>query len=163
VAPGALGDVLDVEVPASWPPELYDADAVRWTLAFLLAHPEERHWSLYYVALAPAGSQARPQLVGLCGYKGGPDAAGVVEIGYGIVPECRQRGFASEAVRALLAGAFADPRVQAVVAHTLPELAPSIGVLRATGFTFEGAGNDPHEPSAIRFRVRRADHEAGPR
>lgn len=161
VGPDALGNVLDVEVPASWPPELYDADAVRWTLAFLRAHPEEQHWSLYYVALSAVPPEARPLLVGLCGYKGGPDGAGVVEIGYGVVPEFRRRGFATEAVHALVAGAFADSRVHAIVAHTLPELTPSIGVLRATGFTFEGPGNDPQEPTAIRFRLTRAEYEAG--
>jgi RimJ/RimL family protein N-acetyltransferase len=161
VAPSALGDVLDVDVPPSWPPELYDADAVRWTLAFLLEHPEDRLWSLYYVAEQVDAANPRPRLVGLCGYKGAPDVSGLVEIGYGVVPECRRRGYASEAVRALLATAFADPRVQAVIAHTLPELAPSIGVLRATGFTFEGPGNDPHEPTAIRFRLARRGYETG--
>jgi RimJ/RimL family protein N-acetyltransferase len=160
VAPAALGDVLDVDVPASWPPELYDADAVRWTLAFLLAHPDERLWSLYYVAERAGDPAGRPRLIGLCGYKGAPDENGVVEIGYGVVPECRRRGFASEAVRALLARAFADPRVRAVVAHTLPELTPSIGVLRSTGFAFEGPGNEPQEPTAIRFRLMRSEYES---
>lgn len=159
VAPSALGDVLDIEVPASWPPELYDADAVRWTLGFLIDHPEERLWSLYYVAESTERSGDRPRLVGLAGYKGAPDEHGLVEIGYGIVPECRRRGYASEAVRALLASAFADARVRAVIAHTLPELAPSIGVLRSTGFAFDGQGNDPHEPTAIRFRLARSDYE----
>jgi RimJ/RimL family protein N-acetyltransferase len=160
VAPSALGEVLGVDIPSSWPPELYDADAMRWTLAFLLAHPDERLWSLYYVAEHGGATEGRPRLVGLCGFKGAPDESGVVEIGYGIVPECRRRGYASEAVRALLATAFSDARVQAVVAHTLPELAPSIGVLRTTGFTFEGAGNDPHEPTAIRFRLSRPDYDS---
>lgn len=160
-APGALGEVLGVEVPASWPPELYDADAVRWTLGFLLAHPNDRRWSLYYVAESPGREGERPHLVGLAGYKGPPDEHGLVEIGYGVVPECRRRGYASEAVRALLATAFADRQVRAVIAHTLPELAASIGVLRATGFTLEGAGSDPHEPTAIRFRLTRDDYDRG--
>ena len=160
VAPSALGDVIDVEVPASWPPELYDADAIRWTLAFLVSHPDERLWSLYYVAERPTHAGERPRLVGLSGYKGAPDEQGVVEIGYGIVPECRRRGFASESVRALLAAAFADARVTSVIAHTLPELAPSIGVLRTAGFSFEGPGDDPHEPAAIRFRLSRRDYES---
>jgi ribosomal-protein-alanine N-acetyltransferase len=161
VAPSALGEVLDMDVPPSWPPELYDADAVRWTLSFLLAHPDESLWSLYYLAEALRHPGDRPRLVGLAGYKGGPDAQGIVEIGYGIVPESRRLGFASEAVRTLLATAFADARVRAVVAHTLPDLVASIGVLRATGFTFDGPGNDPHEPTAIRYCLTRADYESG--
>jgi RimJ/RimL family protein N-acetyltransferase len=159
VTPSALGDVLEVDVPPSWPPELYDADAVRWTLGFLLAHPDERLWSLYYLVEVGASAAERDRLVGLCGFKGAPDEEGIVEIGYGVVAESRRRGFASEAVRALLAIAFADSRVRAVIAHTLPELVPSIGVLRATGFTFDGPGNDPQEPTAIRFRLTRVAYD----
>lgn len=155
----ALGDVIGALVPPSWPPELYDADAVRWTMSWLETHPDESSWGLYYVAEAPAGPDDRPKLLGIAGYKGAPDDAGVVEIGYGIVPERRRNGFASEAVRALLARAFGDSRVTAVIAHTLPELTPSIGVLQATGFVLEGPGNDPHEPTAIRFALTRARYE----
>jgi RimJ/RimL family protein N-acetyltransferase len=97
--------------------------------------------------------------VGVAGYKGAPDVAGVVEIGYGVVPEQRRRGFASEAVRALVSRAFADPRVTAVTAQTLPGLDASIGVLRGTGFAYDGPGNDPHEPTAIRFALTRDGYD----
>ena len=155
----ALGDALGVDVPESWPPELYDADAIRWTLNWLAEHPENGNWSLYYIAEAPGQGSSRPRLVGVAGYKGPPDESGVVEIGYGIVPERRRRGFASEAVEALLARAFGDGRVKTVIAHTLPELVASIGVLRATGFSFDGAGSDPHEPTAIRYVLPRERYE----
>jgi RimJ/RimL family protein N-acetyltransferase len=160
-SPQALGEFLGCDVPASWPPELYDADAVRWTLNWLAEHPEQAGWCLYYIVESPLAPSDRPQLVGVCGYKGGPDAAGEVEIGYGIVPEQRRRGFASEAVRGMLARAFADPRVTKVIAHTLSELAASIGVLQATGFLFDGPGSDPQEPAAIRFVLSREIYEQG--
>lgn len=150
----ALGAVLGVDVPDSWPPELYDADAIRWTINWLAEHPENADWSLYCIAEVSA-KPSRPHLVGIAGYKGAPDEQGVVEIGYGIVPEQRRRGLASEAVRALLARAFGDARVGMVIAHTLPELVASIGVLRATGFSFDGPGNDPHEPAAICYVLPR--------
>jgi RimJ/RimL family protein N-acetyltransferase len=155
----ALGELLAADVPESWPPELYDAGAIRWMLSWLEAHPHQATWSLYYVAERPRSHQGRPLLVGIAGYKGAPDASGVVEIGYGIVPEQWRRGFASEAVRCLLGRAFDESYVAAVIAHTLPELAPSIGVLRRTGFLFDGPGNDPEEPTAIRFVLTRARYE----
>jgi RimJ/RimL family protein N-acetyltransferase len=155
----ALGAVIAAEVPDSWPPELYDADAVRWMLSWLETNPEQSSWSLYYLAEAPTGSGDRPKLVGIAGYKGAPDDSGIVEIGYGIVSERRRNGFASEAVHALLARAFSEMRVTAVIAHTLPELTPSIRVLHTTGFVFEGLGNDPHEPTAIRFGLTRSRYE----
>jgi len=156
----ALGETLGVDVPDSWPPELYDADAIRWTLNWLAEHPENANWSLYYIAEAPGRESSHPRLIGVAGYKGPPDQNGVVEVGYGIVPERRRRGFASEAVQALFTRAFGDGRVRMVVAHTLPELVASIGVLRTTGFSFDGPGNDPHEPTAIRYVLPRERYEA---
>jgi RimJ/RimL family protein N-acetyltransferase len=147
--------VLGAEVSESWPPELYDADTVRWTIGWLASHPGDGGWSLYYILEAPSSADLRPRLAGIAGYKGTPDANGIVEIGYGVVPEKRRRGYASEAVRALLANAFADERVRSVVAHTLPDLVPSIGVLLGTGFVYNGLGNDPQEPTAIRYVLSR--------
>jgi RimJ/RimL family protein N-acetyltransferase len=95
------------------------------------------------------------QVIGAGGYKGAPDDTGTVEIGYGVVPERRRRGFAREAVDGWLAHAFADPRVRRVIAHTLVELEPSIGVLRSAGFSFVGAGTDPQEPAAVQYEITR--------
>jgi RimJ/RimL family protein N-acetyltransferase len=155
-SPAALADTLGVDVPPSWPPDLYDADAVRWTLNWLEENPEAREWGFYYIAESSALGGDRPRLVGAGGYKGAPDATGAVEIGYSILAERRRRGYAREAVAAWLARAFADSRVTRVVAHTLPHLAPSIGVLRSTGFELVGAGMDSQEPDAIRFELPRA-------
>jgi RimJ/RimL family protein N-acetyltransferase len=41
-------------------------------------------------------------IVGGAGFKGEPDDAGVVEIGYGLAPEARRRGLATEAVAGLV-------------------------------------------------------------
>jgi RimJ/RimL family protein N-acetyltransferase len=104
---------------------------------------------MYYVVLP---GEAR-ELIGVAGYKGPPGDDGAVEVGYGILGEHRRRGYASEATAALVARAFDDPRVTRVIAETLPELAPSIGVLHKLGFTLEeGAGS---EPGVIRFTLPR--------
>ena len=116
----ALGLALGAEVPESWPPELYDADAVRWTIDWLASHPGDGAWSLYYVLESRSASGNRSRLVGIAGYKGAPDGNGAVEIGYGVVVESRRRGYATEAVRELLAHAFADERVRTVIAQRCP-------------------------------------------
>ncbi len=153
-SPAALAQALGVAVSPSWPPELYDADATRWMLAWLESHPDEAEWGFYYFVEDEAS-----QAIGAGGYKGAPNDAGVVEIGYSVVPDRRRRGFAREAVDGLLAHAFADARVSRVVAHTLVELEPSIAVLRSAGFSFVGPGHDPQEPSAIQYEITRASHE----
>jgi hypothetical protein len=65
---------------------------------------------------------------------------------------------APEAVRGLLARAFDVPAVHHVVAETMPELIPSIGVLRKCGFRLISEGS---EPGVIRFELTRAEHSMG--
>jgi len=155
----ALAAALGADVSASWPPEFYDADAVRRMLDWTEAHPADGAWGFYYVLEVPSvplAEQAKRLLaVGAGGYKGVPDASGAVEIGYSIVLERRRRGYAREAVDGWLAHAFADPRVSRVLAHTLADLEPSIAVLRSAGFAYAGLGADPQEPSAVQYVLTR--------
>ena len=141
----ALSAALHVDVTAEWPPEFYDADAVRYTLEHLRANPEQRDWGFYYITL-PERADQRATVIGAGGFKGPPDAKGEVELGYGVVPEFQRRGYATEAVRGMTKFAFRDLRVQAVVGLTIPSLIPSIGVLKKAEFRFEGEGSDPHAP-----------------
>jgi RimJ/RimL family protein N-acetyltransferase len=142
----ALGEALGVPVPESWPPELFDEPALRYTLGKLEGRPEAAGWWSYYVV-----RREEPLLVGVVGYKG-PPAAGAVEIGYSVVPEHRRRGYATEASAALVARAFARADVERVLAETLPELSPSIGVMGKLGFVFVGEGS---EPGVIRYALER--------
>ena len=80
----------------------------------------------------------------------GPPSKGVVEIGYSIVPSRRRRGLATEACEALVEAAW-HRGADVVVAHTLPHLEPSIGVLRKLGF----APSEPPEPGVLAFALRR--------
>ena len=150
--PFALGRALGADVPASWPPELLDAPALEFMLSRLGEGQDQAGWWLYFVLLA-RGPAAR-LLIGGVGYKGPPTSDGMVEIGYGIVGDQQRRGFATEAVRGLLARAFAVPGIQRVTAETLPELTPSIGVLTKCGFRLVGEGS---EPGVIHFELARAD------
>ena len=72
-------------------------------------------------------------LLGLGGFKG-PPADGTVEIGYGIAPEYRHQGYATEGAELLIEIARAAG-VTTVIAHTLPEPNFSTRVLAQLGFT----------------------------
>jgi len=145
-----LGAALAATVPRGWPPQYLDVSALQCTLDRLIEMPEQADWWMYFVVL-PDGPSGRT-LVGTAGYKGPPSDGGTVEVGYGIVPDYQRRGYASEAVRGLLARAFGVPGVQQAIAETLPELTPSIGVLRKCGFQLVGEGS---EPGVIRFALPR--------
>ncbi|MCW8926086.1 MAG: GNAT family N-acetyltransferase [Xanthomonadales bacterium] len=144
----ALAAALGVHVPESWPPDLYGPGAMRFALAQLSEAPEQG-WSFWYLA-----TREEPvELAGLCGFKGRPDAAGSVEIGYSILGCYQRRGFATEAVGRLLGWAFSHHNVNEVCAETLPHLRQSIRVLEKNGFRRAGAGS---EKGVIRFAVQRA-------
>jgi RimJ/RimL family protein N-acetyltransferase len=146
-----------VEVPASWPPELFDEDGVRYMLTWLLDHPADSDWGLYYL-VRRATPDTSPTLIGAGGFKGAPDAEGTVEIGYSVLPEHQRQGYATEAVEGWVRFAFASGRVTRVVGQTLRSLQPSIRVLERAGFRFAGAGEDPHAPAGeqvIRYELRR--------
>jgi [ribosomal protein S5]-alanine N-acetyltransferase len=82
-----------------------------------------------------------PELVGWGGFKGAP-REGTVEVGYEIAPARQGRGLATAALRALVAEAFADKRVERVIAHTLPERNASNRVLEKVGFMFAGEARE---------------------
>ncbi len=145
----ALAESLAAVVPDTWPPQYLDRTALEYSLERRPPGPDGFEWWMYFVLLTAGRERV---LVGTTGYKGPPSADGTVELGYGIVSDHQRQGYATEVVRALLRHSFASSRVRRVIAETLPELAPSIGVLKKCGFRFTDGGS---EPGVIRFEVLR--------
>lgn len=144
----ALSVALESTVPDNWPPELYDRTAMRYSLDEL-ADPAMQGWSFWYLVLSE-----RNELIGLCGFKGRPDDAGEVEIGYSIVSQFRGQGLATEACMRLIGWAFSHREVKQVNAETLPHLKSSIRVLEKNGMQFAGPGS---EYGVVRYAVTRPD------
>src|SRR5438552_2011442 len=68
----------------------------RWLAALRTSAGGTNPWSHgFWVVEKSTG-----EIVGAAGFKGGPDAEGMVEIAYGIVPSREGRGYATEAARA---------------------------------------------------------------
>ena len=142
-----LSEALDVNIPKTWPPDLYGPRAKQFALA-QLGDASEQGWSFWYLLTLKEPSE----LVGICGFKGRPDESGSVEIGYSILSDFQRRGFATEAVARLVVWAFSHHNVQEVCAETLPHLAQSIRVLQKIGFEHTGAGS---EAGVIRYAINR--------
>ena len=104
-------------------------------------------WALNFSIVERASGSA----VGGCGFKGPPDAEGVVEVAYGIDPAHRGRGFATEAARALVEFAFASSRVRLVRAHTKPGNSASTRVLAKCGFRPVGEVMDSEDGLVCRW------------
>jgi ribosomal-protein-alanine N-acetyltransferase len=144
---------LSARVLDSWPPPLNDDDSKRWTVDYLKRRPEAAGWAAWYFV----AKRHKPVVIGQGGFKGVP-AAGAAEIGYSLLPEFQGKGYAAEAVAALVDWAFGHPDVVRVVAETLPALAPSIRLLERAGFKNVGPGS---EAGVIRFERTRPGAATG--
>ena len=145
----ALGSALGVDVPENWPPELYDRQAM--ALASRQLHDStQQGWSFWYLVKRLSKTEV---LLGICGFKGRPDGAGSVEIGYSILNQFRSCGFATEAVSRLVHWAFGHSIVAEVCAETLPHLRQSIRVLEKNGFSLTGRGS---ERGVVRYAIQRS-------
>jgi RimJ/RimL family protein N-acetyltransferase len=104
-------------------------------------------------------------VVGSAAFKGPPTADGVVEIAYGVNPDYRCKGYATEAAQALTAYAFRSGEVRVVRAHTRPEPNASTRVLTKCGFRRVGEVIDPEDGLVWRWEkeIEKADGDgAGP-
>jgi ribosomal-protein-alanine N-acetyltransferase len=94
------------------------------------------------------------EIVGSGGYKSAPIGR-KIEIGYGIAPDCRGRGFATAGVRLLVAEAFATGCVDEIVAETTEDNVASQKVLSHAGFGHYGKANSDEGP-LILWNLRRS-------
>jgi [ribosomal protein S5]-alanine N-acetyltransferase len=81
-------------------------------------------------------------MVGNVGFHGEPgvngkNLRGALEIGYGILPEFRGEGYATEAVAALLEWAQGEG-IRHFIASVSPDNAPSLAIVRKLGFVRTG-------------------------
>jgi [ribosomal protein S5]-alanine N-acetyltransferase len=151
----SLSAFIGAYVPANWPPEHYDEPAIRWTMDQLSKPKTDGRWYLHYFVLQSKTS-APDVVIGAGGYTGSPDAAGVVAIGYSILPEYHRRGLATEATMALTQNAFLK-QVKVVAADTLEGDPKSGGVLLKCGFKLAGPGP---ESGTVRYEITKADWKA---
>jgi RimJ/RimL family protein N-acetyltransferase len=90
--------------------------------------PVDPRWATLQVV-----ERATGLAIGGIGCHGAP-AGGVVEIGYGIAPEVRGRGIATEALAAFVAFLEVQPEVRIIRAATDADNEPSQRVLERCGF-----------------------------
>jgi len=143
-----LAKRLGVTVNENWTE--FGAAALHYSLERLLERPADAGWWTYF----PIHKQNN-ELIGSGGYKGGPTEQGTVEIGYEIAPAYRNKGLATEMAVALISHAFADSRVQSILAHTLGETNASTKVLAKCGFQKVEEINDPEDGLIWKWELKR--------
>lgn len=82
------------------------------------------------------------RMVGDLCFKGKPNTAGEIEIGYGTYDEDQGKGYMTEAVGAMIQWATTQPKVKFITAETEKVNAASFKVLQKNGFKKEGEVNN---------------------
>ena len=126
---------LTVHFPPEWP-----GDALGFFATWAAHHdPADPQWGGTLVRTSDG------RAIGQIGVKGEPDAAGRLEIGYGLNPEAWGQGYATEAVRALVAALLRRPDVRTVTAETATTNPASARVLEKSGFVRVGTGHNDED------------------
>lgn len=132
--------------------EHFISDRARWIFGYradqLLREPSAAPWITRAVVSEPDGT-----VVGDAGFHGPPDAAGMIEVGYTVVPRFRRRGYARAMLTALLQRAAAEPCVTTVRARIGSDNAASLATIAGFGFTRVGEQGNESDGLTIVFEV----------
>jgi RimJ/RimL family protein N-acetyltransferase len=116
----------DFSLPVAPPP--YMAESLPLVRDRLRSSPEEAVWWNWLITEQDTG-----EAVGSVAFAGEPDSSGAVLIGYAMYPGRQGHGYATEAVRAMVDWAFAQPGVRVVRALAPVWNTPAVHVAEKVG------------------------------
>ena len=150
--------LLDARIPSDWPPTFYNAQTASYVLEQLQNDPSQASWWSWYILEKNQDGQS-DVLIGVVGFKGCPTEQGQVEIGYELLPVYQKKGYATEAVAALVAWAFSHSNINSVSAQTLADHHASQGVLTRNRFIATGQGFDDGLETVV-YELSRSSFQA---
>jgi ribosomal-protein-alanine N-acetyltransferase len=150
--PEAAGAIVGASFPDWWPDE-HDGRFLRYRKEQMQRDPDASEWLVRAIV-----DRATRTVVGHAGFHGPPGVnalseAGAVELGYTVFPEFRGRGYASEAVAALVGWARRERYVRVFVASVAPDNEPSLAIVRKLGFEHVGEHWDDEDGRELEFRL----------
>jgi ribosomal-protein-alanine N-acetyltransferase len=134
-SPHLLGETLGANIPACWPNSDWEPHVYAFIRKQLQTHPDTIGWHRY-ILLTEGESFT---LIGSLGSH--PLNETEAELGYGILEPWQNRGFATEAARALIEYLFRAGR-QRIRAQTFPHLEASQRVMKKCGMQPAGPGDE---------------------
>ena len=146
--------LIAAEIPPDWP-DRHDERFLRLRHRQMLSGDQEQRWLVRAVVL-----RTEARMIGHAGYHGNPGVNAKrrpdgAEIGYTIFEAYRGRGYATEAVRALIDYARGEG-VDVVVASVAPDNEPSLAILRKLGFVETGSHLDEEDGLELEFELELA-------
>lgn len=132
--------------------EHFVGERARWIFGYradqLAEDPSAAPWLTRAAVSEPDGA-----VVGDAGFHGPPDEAGMVEVGYTVVPAYRRQGYARAMLRALLVRAAAEPGVRTVRARIDSANTASLASIEGFGFTRVGEQGSERDGLTLVFEV----------
>lgn len=125
--PATFRQVAEVNVEAGYPAADYLA-MFPFKIEHMTANPEALAFECFVIL------KETNTIMADIGFKGGPDAAGRMDIGYSVMPRYRGCGLATEMVKAMTAWGKRQPGVKTLTAHCDKANQASYRVLRNAGF-----------------------------
>jgi ribosomal-protein-alanine N-acetyltransferase len=140
-------------IPRSWPDE-HDARFLRYRMRQLSDDPTARPW----LVRAVVRREPDREVVGHAGFHGPPGVNAkqdptAVELGYSVFEPHRGRGYATEAVRALMEFAQAEHGIERFIASVAPNNAPSLAIVHKLGFVQTGEQWDEEDGLELVFEL----------
>ncbi len=136
--PASASEAIGAEVPDNLRDNL--ESFLRYRLAQVRADPSIRRWLGRAMVLTDADGSRH--VIGTIGFHGPPDDQGRLEIGYSVQERHRRRGFAREAVRAMLDWAAGEHGIHRFIASISPTNDASLALTRGFGFVQTGEQMD---------------------
>lgn len=123
-------EIAGARLPHAWPGAALIERAFSASLERIRADPARRLWGDRLMVLP----EATRVIVGSVVFHGKPDdAEGIAEVAYGVDEASQGRGYATEATRAAVEWALAEPEVRAVQATTAVWHRASLRVIQKVG------------------------------
>jgi RimJ/RimL family protein N-acetyltransferase len=147
---GGLAARIGASVPADWVEEVRDLAAYRAQQR--RERPGDEPWLLRAIVVSRPVDARR--VIGYLNFHAGPDAGGMVEIGYSLLPDARGQGYAIEAVRAAFAWATREFGIGHFRASVAPGNQRSENLIRKLGFVQTGQQWDDRDGLELVYELR---------
>jgi RimJ/RimL family protein N-acetyltransferase len=133
-----IEELVGAEMPWAWPGRALVEQAFSASLDAIRADPNTRLWG---DRLMITRDEPR-RVVGSIVFHGHPDAEGRCAIAYGVDEASQNKGYATEALKAVVGWALEQPECRVIEATTTPWHKASARVLEKVGFAQAGKRGD---------------------